>query len=540
MLKWLGGRGGKPDHPMHNLKAAEKILAELPDADPGNTLGEVCGWIESVSQAPDFKPEVRAAVLQLLDDFGRGLQEKLINQYLGAARIHDMKSRERCQKAYEFWTALSGAYLACLTDDFKIESGKRSGDGDELLILICRGLRAVASQERVRHLSYQPVDKEVWVRLFRLFRMAEAAGIEGRSVRVYKIDLQHSTAAHELLRPLMLEVAAPASLAPEHVELAARTIASIATSFAIGKEPSPALPFCIDLAAPGRPFQYGEKPPAAANARYFGPGDAIARLDELLRVDNASRVPAERKLGEEFTPWDRATVLRHLKRYWGENRPSRGTGRTREQRELSVLHSLDAILTVVTQIGTDQMDTIAETLGERKQTLRLVPEGADVTPEIWMEKDLSESGLGADVPPQRGSWVKIGRLCAVKRADSAQWWVGVIRRLDAPSGARVATGIQVLSKTPYSMWLKLVGMNGQLASSWATSSGSHRYDYVDAVLLVPESEATAKDVMLVIKPTDYKPDLVCEALIGDKPRLIRFGAAVDSGDDFVIVSCQWL
>jgi len=537
MLKWLGG--GKPDHPMYNLKAAEKILAELPGADPGQALGEVCGWIESVSHAAGFKPEVRAAVLQLLDDFGRNHQEKLINQYLGAARIHDMKSRERCQKAYEFWAALSEAYRACLTDDFEIEAGKRSG-GDELPVLICRGLRAVASQERVRHLSYQPVDKEVWVRLFHLFRMAEAAGVEGRSVRVYKIDLQHTTPVHELLRALMLEVAAPASLAPEHVELAARTIASIASSFAIAKGPSPALPFCIDLAAPGRPFQYGEKPPAVATARYFGPGEAMARLDELLRFDDASRVPAERKLSEEFTAWDRATVLKHLKRYWGENRPSRGTGRTREQRELSVLHSLSAILTVVTQIGTDQMDTIAETMGERKQTLRLVAEDADVTPEIWIEKDLSESGLGADVPPQRGSWVKIGRLCAVKRADSAHWWVGVIRRLDAPSGARVATGIQVLSKTPYSMWLKLVGKEGGLASNWAASSGSHRYDYVDAVLLVPESEATGKDVMLVIKPSDYKPDMVSEALIGDKPRLIRFGAAVDSGDDFVIVSCQWL
>ncbi|MBI2753739.1 MAG: hypothetical protein HYX46_09550, partial [Betaproteobacteria bacterium] len=164
MLKWLGGLGGKPDHPLYSAKEAERILAELPDADPGKALDEVTGWIESVSQAPDFKPDVRIAVLQLLDDFGHTQQYKLIEQYLGAARIHDMKSRERCQKAYEFWSALSEAYLACLASDLKIEGASRPGATDEVAVLISRGLRAVAEQERVRHLSYRPVDKEVWVR----------------------------------------------------------------------------------------------------------------------------------------------------------------------------------------------------------------------------------------------------------------------------------------------------------------------------------------------------------------------------------------
>lgn len=536
MLKWLGG---KPDHPMHSVKAAEKILSELATTDPGLALEEMCAWIDSVSQAPDFKPDIRSGVLQLLDDFGRKLQDRMIELYLGGARIHDLKSRERCQKAYDFCAGLSNAYVECLVNDLKLEDGKRSGSEDAAAELICRGLRAVGSLERVRHLSYQLVDREVWVRLFRLFRMAETAGIEGHSVRFSKTDVQTTTAVTELLRPLMLEVAAPESLAPAHVELAARTIGAIAGSFVIGKAPSPALPFCIDLTKPARPTQTGDKSPAGASMRFFGPGDAIARLEELIKFDDAGHVPGERKAGHEYTPWDRATVLRHLKRYWGEHRPSRGTGRTRAQGELAVLHSLDAIRTVVAQIGTDQMGVISETFSERKQELRLVPENVDVTPEIWLEKDLSDSGLGAEVPPQRGGWVKIGRLCAVKRSDSDHWWVGVIRRLDAASGARVLTGIQVLSKTPFSMWLKMVGKEGHVASNWATSSGSHRYDYVDAVLLVPEHEAVAKDPMLVMKPQDFKPDMMCEALIGDKPRLIKFGAAVDSGDDFVIVACQW-
>jgi hypothetical protein len=536
MLKWLGG--GKPDHPMHSVKAAEKILSELAPADAEQALDEVCGYLESVSQAPDFKPDVRAGVLEALDDYGRRYQEAMIEEYLSAARIHDLKSRERCQKAYEFWAALSAAYSQCLERDFPIEKGKPANE-DLIAQLICRGVRAAAAQERVRHLAYQVVDKEVWSRLCRFYELAERAGVEARRVQVYKNDLNTMTVVQELLQPLMLEMAAPESLSPEHVELAARTVAMVATSFAVGRAPSPALPFCVDLAKPGRPGPAPENPPADARLRCFGPGQAIAKLDELLRIDDTGRATTERGKGTEFTAWDRITVLTHLKRYWGPNRPSRRTGRTRAQGDLSVLHSLDAIRTVAAQIGTDQLDTITETAKERKQELRLVPENVDLTPETWTEKDSSASGVGAEVPSQRGRWVKVGRLCAMKGADFSNWWVGVIRRLDAASGTRVLAGIQVLTKTPYSLWLKKVGLEGGLASNWATSSGSMRYDYVDAVLLVPESEALASDPVLVMRPQDYKPNLICEALIGDRSRLIRFGSTIENGDDFTIVSCKW-
>src|SRR5688572_27014391 len=541
MLSWLGGK--QPDHPMHSVKAAEKVLSELAPAKAEEALDDVCAYIESVSNAPDFKPDVRAGVLQVLDEYGRRFQEALIAEYLGAARIHDLKSRERCQKAYQFWAALSAAYIECLEKDFAVAKGKRPANEDLVAQLVGAGVRAVASQERVRHLAYQAVDnKEVWTRLCRLYEIAESAGVEARRVRVYKTDLNTMTATQELLQPLMLEMGAPESLAPAHVELAARTVGMVATAFAIGRTPSPALPFCVDLAKPGRPAQVGANPAPDAHLRCFGPGTAIAKLDELLRADDTGRAATERGQGGEYTAWDRIIVLTHLKRYWGPDRPSRRTARTRAQGELSVLNSLDAIRTVAAQIGTDQMDTITETVKERKQELRLVPENVDLTPETWTEKDSSDSGIGAEVPSQRGRWVKIGRLCAIKGAHYRNWWVGVIRRLDAASGARVLAGIQVLTKTPYSMWLKKVGLEGGggLASNWATSSGSMRYDYVDAVLLVPEAEATARDPVLVMRPQDYKPAMICEALMGDKPRMIKFGETVESGDDFVIVSCKWV
>ena len=546
MLKWLKGLGGlggggeRPDHPMYSVREAEKLLADLPESSPGKALEEIVDWIESVSQTPGFEPALHGAVLRTLEDTGLRFEETLLNQYLSEARIHDHRSRDRCQKSLAFRAALSEAYLNCLVDDFGIESEARSGEDEELMTVLCRGMRATGLQEKVRHLNYQGVDNQVWGRLYRYYRVAEKAGFENRSTKPYRAEQTPTTPQQELLRPLLLEVGALESLAPEHVELASRMVARIANTFTISDKPSPANPFCVDLAQPASPFQYGDAPPAVPTARFFGPGTGVDRLKEMLDREAVNPLPGDRKEGQEFSRWDVVRVLRHLLLYWGPERPFRLNKRTRAQGKIHILHSLDASRRVVIQVGTDQFAAIEATYAERGHELSLVAEELDVAPEVWTEKDVSDNGIGAEVPPKHGEWVKIGRMCAVKRADADYWWVGVIRRLDAKPGMSVSAGIEILSKNPASMWLKLVGKEGQMASTWATSTGSHRYDYVNSVMLESERDSATLGSTLAIDPKEYVQDMVCEALIGEKSRLVKMGGQRDSGDDFVIISFSWM
>jgi hypothetical protein len=544
MLKWLkglsGGGGERPDHPMSSVREAEKLLADLPDANPVKALEEIASWVESVSQTPGYTAELRADVLRVLEDTGERFEATLLSEYIGAARIHDHRARDRCQKALAFRAALSEAYLACLVEDFGVEGETRTGGDDAVLAVLCRGMRCTATQEKVRHLGYQGVDNQVWGRLYRYYQTAEKLRFESRSARPYRGEQNPTTPQWELLRPLMLEMGALESLAPEHAELASRLVARIANAFSLSPQASPAHPFAIDLAQPASPFQYGDAPPATPTARFFGPGNGIERLREMLGREEANPLPGERKEGQEFSRWDLVRVLKHLILYWGNERPFRLNKRTQAKGKVYMLHSLGAIRRVVVQVGTDQLSAIEATFEERGQKLSLAAEELDVAPEVWTEKDVSESGIGVEVPMKQGEWVKIGRLCALKRADADYWWVGVIRRLDARSGLSVVAGIEILSKNPSSMWLKLVGKEGQLASHWATSTGSHKYDYVNAVMLEAEQDAAAGGFNLAIDPQEYVPEMMCEALLGDNTRLIQLGAQRDSGDDFVIVAFRWM
>lgn len=84
---------GKPDHPMFDAKEARMLLAELPKSDPLRELEEITSWLDSVKDAPGFRPEVRAEIIMLLDEAGQPLYAELLHLYLGAPHLQDFKGK---------------------------------------------------------------------------------------------------------------------------------------------------------------------------------------------------------------------------------------------------------------------------------------------------------------------------------------------------------------------------------------------------------------------------------------------------------------
>ena len=85
-----------------------------------------------------------------------------------------------------------------------------------------------------------------------------------------------------------------------------------------------------------------------------------------------------------------------------------------------------------------------------------------------------------------------------------------------------------------SMWLKKLGRRWSRVN-WGRVR-IDGYDYIDA-MLVPAANPPRGDGSCYA-PQDYKPTGLLGA-DGDS-RAIKFGATIESGDDFLIVSCKWL
>lgn len=528
----------KPDHPMNSPEAVAQQLAELPANDPAKALDEIGGWVESVAEAPGFKPELRTVVLEALDEAGQRFHDQLLADYLAAPQLYDFKVQARWQKMYAFWNQLLEAYVKAATE-LDGPAQKAGPARDALPLLLCRGLRAGAEAAKCRHLNYHTVEKETWEKICRLYAVAERDKVTGAEAKAYKSEPLPTTPAGEFTRALMLEFGAPQELAPEHVELAFRITARVASSFAIAAQPAPGLRFCVDLARGTPPTECARYTPAPGGSpRYFGPGTALARLDEMIKHNDEHVLPTERRFGRDFSVWDKMTVLRHVLAQWGEQRPMRRDERVAAEGELAVLNGFNAIRVVVPQTDTAQMEAIAETMKE-KRSLAIAGETLDRAPESWALRDLSPSGIAADAPPRPDLWIKVGKMCAVKPPSAKIWWVGVVRRLDATSRSALRVGIELLTRRPHAVWLKFVGEGQTAAANWETSSGSYAYDYVHAVLLFPEGARSLNDANLLMAPEHFIGGVVCEALMGEKSRMLKLGQPIATGDDFVIASCEW-
>ena len=69
--------GGKPDHPMVDLKAAKDLISDLPANDHVKALEEVTFWLDSVSRTEGYKLDLRYQLYDLLDKSAKSHQRRI-------------------------------------------------------------------------------------------------------------------------------------------------------------------------------------------------------------------------------------------------------------------------------------------------------------------------------------------------------------------------------------------------------------------------------------------------------------------------------
>jgi hypothetical protein len=80
----LGLFGKKSDHPMADIKSAQKLLEDVPKNDALKALQELTGMIQSARDQAEFRLEHQFAVLRLLDEAARPFERKLTREYFAA------------------------------------------------------------------------------------------------------------------------------------------------------------------------------------------------------------------------------------------------------------------------------------------------------------------------------------------------------------------------------------------------------------------------------------------------------------------------
>lgn len=538
MFSWMGG---KPDHPMFNAEEAKKLLAELPKGQPLKALDEIVSWMNSFRGTPGFHIDDRVAVAMLLDETGQPLYAELLHKYLEAPHLQDFQGMQLWHAMHAFARAQAETYAQCLTE-YTAEK-KPSVEVRERMPLVCvRLLRAVAEQMKLELMRYLDVNASVWQGLYNTYLFAEDHGFDETMVIAYAGQVIHTNPKRELLHALALYESSPGTLSPDQIEVGYRIAARMVSFFGFSVTPDDSCPYFIDLAHPVAPGQAGKEPQLAPGMRFFGMSKAIPRLEEIEHQNERGMLAEERRFGNEFTPDGKLTVLKHLQRYWGEVYQHRTQDRRSISSEIEVVHDLKTISKLVAHIELDRVVGFSEdevSMLKKRSGVGLADVEESYASEFWAVHDMSNDGLGTQMPQSAGSWVKIGALCGLKARNANLWWVGMIRRLKTDEHNKVHAGIEILTKKPLSVWLRALGRGSEKASNWATSSGSFAYDYLPVILL-PDVHNSYINATMLMTTGSYAPEAIFEAMMGEKSRNIKLTGLLAEGDDYEQVKFEWL
>lgn len=537
MLDWLKQFGGKPDHPLRDAAAAKEVLAALPEGVSIESIEQITHWIGSVKETPGFACDDRLAVVRLLDEAGAEHAQPLFEQFISKIHQQDRATRNIWDALCDYWGRLAEGYAQCVADFEHGEKGAKSVE-DQMPLALARALRAASLRFKLRYLRFVGIDAKAWAPLYRMHAFAELKQLDNVPVVAYAHEA-HTTVRAELQKVLLLYLAAPHEFPPGQLELAFRILARFAISAEWSRVPQAECNFVIDMGAGGAPRLAQAKEAAGANRRFIGGGKALAKLADIRELSEKNMLSEEQRFGAEFSPAQIITVIKHLSLYLSVAPPHRRFVRTRAAAAVSVVHGLKPICQRVTKIELGSGMSLGEDMDLKAKTaniMKLVAEEIESTPEVWTQKDQSEWGLGADIPPDLGKWAEPGKLCGIQLRGAKEWWVGIIRRMDAGDGLHC--GIRIFSKKPVSVWLRVLGAGEHQAANWETSTGSFAYDYLRAIML-PDALKSHDHPVMILENKTYVPGQLCEVMMGEHSRHLKLVEFLEEGEDYVRAAFEW-
>jgi len=521
-------------HPMHSPDAAREILALLPASDMTRTLGELTRWLRSVGESPDFKPQARQEVVGLLDQAGRLPEQALLAGYFKDPRLRNVRGRLVWSALHDYWSALADAYLRCALEDmpnFAVGEAGRAALG----ALAARALRARASQLRLALLHYEPVPASLWSGLYTLLARCERAGLLGAAVRAYPGEHAHTTPLQELMTALLVAVAAPERLPPEEIEAAFRIAKRFAGAGRLEAAPFEGATHVLQLEGSAPPARLAPEAARQPQLRYFGAGEALARLERMIGQHALSMLDEDERVAQEYSPGQKVTVLRQFIGYWGPHPPQPERKLIRMEGGLAVVHGFDAVCHYVPHAAA--ASPAKKESGAGGKPLAVAEDEDIVTPESWPERDAGLHTVHARAGKGGGVWAEVGDLAAICIHDRHDWWLAAIRRLVPAEEGALDAEFEVLSRKPFSVWLRVLGLKDRMAANWETT-GSFAYDYVRAIVL-SDRAAPGQAPTVIVPKGKFVPGQILELMHGERSRNVRFTEFYEQGKDFDWCGIEW-
>ena len=449
------GRPAVPDHPMGTVEEADRLLALLPEDDPGYALAELTHWTATMNATDSFTPGRRGRILVRLHEAARPLWRELGQRYLAPSGkpdesgSHDVSLlRAMSDSASEF---AAGFALVAYAD------ARGSAWVDEHLAdVLVRGMRWLSRRLALAYMLHQTHVPAIWESLHHLRGLADRHQAFRTVAPAFEGGRHPSSPMAEYVRALLLELANPSALRPRDVELVYRIAARVANAVRLESKQDTETNFSVVPSGDARPeiANRDARKPKGGDALYISTVNCLPRLRGMLERD-LGRDPAEEDtlFGRGYTIRERNAMLKRALDYWGMDPPrrrSKRVGMAAAARLIAGFENVVGVLPAAERSPTEDpsagrralqlvLDDSSSTLKRDKIRAARVGAGRVI--------DASAGGLGIAIRRVDAPWAAHGALLAILIEPSADWFLGVLRRVFAIED-ELRLGIQVLAARP--------------------------------------------------------------------------------------------
>lgn len=549
--------GRKPSDPLTDLKSASHWLKELEVRDAYAAQQEITQALTDFNDGTDFASPQRLKILLQMDQAAQPMQASLCQQYLRNPRMSRMIESRLWTAIQSFSTQMMQAYHAFIMDYVAHPGGSKIAT--QLPLLTARALQYLGSVAKWQYFRYEPLDKKMWHNLHNLYRFAEFEEFDRDEVVLYKDDDQprSTTCADEYLRILMLNVLHPGSLFPKQIEMADSWLQSWTRSLSIERgydRESHVFQIKLDEDRGARRIR---RPSDDAMQRYWGTGQFCARISELLTGLRRGDIAAKAALGEACRLPVCAEFLEYAILQWspaGPKRAQRAKERRKTMKMIEVVREFNDLHHLIRQdnlttmrrsdanpddgkgITYDEMldvrlyGFVTQRTQERRQNHREEPEPVKYKSERWVAEDESEGGFGASIAENQEDWLALDKAFGLKPERGSQWLLGVVRRLSKLETAQRYVGIEIISRAPFAVQLRVPGTRETLTVDGIDPVGAH---LPTLGLYLPKSHSNKPFDTILLLAGEYAKSKQWELELQGKIYIIEFRGERETGDTWI-------
>lgn len=444
----LGLFDKKPDHPMADIKSAQKLLDDIPKNDALKAMQELTTWIESVREQAGFRLDHQLAVLRLLDETARAFERKLAREYFASCALSEFQENRLWMALNEFSMQMTQAYLGVLA---RYRNGDKGSSAIKSLLplIALRGIGAAAGRLKCAAARHALADDAIWAGMAEFYAHAEAQQYLDEPVQPYSGAGANTSVHCEFARVLMWYASSADTLNRVQMHLAERLMAHLCGDFMASRQCGPGSLFCFDLLHPAPPARMSAETKMHSGLRFLGADSFHPHLDALLKTMEKNIVPEEINLGGVYEAGIVRDVVRHLSGCFAPTPPKRRNARRSIKVNLEVVSGFSKIL--------EQTDIGLNFGGSTNMT--------------WQVEDISAGGLHCVSPTPNVKGIAIGSLIGIKPEKVDRWGVGVVRRFRRDRQNIMHIGLEMLTNQAVGVGLYGDNADEEQPALWLQGSG---------------------------------------------------------------------